>query len=134
MLGWPKICKLAHAPLWECSYKRLELAQLLGQLGVFLTSGGHHAAPLASRLHRTPTHSPLHSHGRQWKPPAFGHLAEAKLPPQVGTIMLNGNEHYRYIYFTSGIYQRRVVAPRPGAPTKAPPFFPWPLTTDPETS
>ena len=23
--------------LWECSYKRLKLAQLLGQLGVFLT-------------------------------------------------------------------------------------------------
>jgi hypothetical protein len=27
--------------------------------------------------------------------------------------MLNGNEHYRYIYFTSGIYQRHVAAPRP---------------------
>jgi hypothetical protein len=23
--------------LWECSYKRLKMAQLLGQLGVFLT-------------------------------------------------------------------------------------------------
>ena len=33
--GWPR-CKLAHALLWEYSYKRLELAQLLGQLGVFL--------------------------------------------------------------------------------------------------
>ena len=29
----PKICKLAHALLWEYSYKRLNLAQLLGQLG-----------------------------------------------------------------------------------------------------
>ena len=37
MLGWPKRSKLAHAFLWEHSYKRLELAQLLGQLGVFLT-------------------------------------------------------------------------------------------------
>jgi hypothetical protein len=37
VLGWPKICKLAYAFLWECSYQRLELAQLLGQLGVFLT-------------------------------------------------------------------------------------------------
>jgi hypothetical protein len=63
VLGWPKICKLAHAFLWEYSHKRLELAQLLGQLGVFLTlsprparcaphrcgercgSGGQRAAP-----------------------------------------------------------------------------------------
>jgi hypothetical protein len=37
VLGWPKRCKLAHAFLWEYSYKRLKLAQLLGQLGVFLT-------------------------------------------------------------------------------------------------
>jgi hypothetical protein len=22
MLGWPKICGLAHAALWECSYKK----------------------------------------------------------------------------------------------------------------
>ena len=33
----PKICKSAHAFLWEYSYKGLKLAQLLGQLGVFLT-------------------------------------------------------------------------------------------------
>jgi hypothetical protein len=31
-LGWPKRCKLARAFLWEHSYKRLTLAQLLGQL------------------------------------------------------------------------------------------------------
>jgi hypothetical protein len=37
MLGWPEICKLAHAFLWEYSYKRLKLAQRLGQLDVFLT-------------------------------------------------------------------------------------------------
>jgi hypothetical protein len=37
LLGWPNICKLAYAFLWEYSYKRLKLAQLLGQLGVFLT-------------------------------------------------------------------------------------------------
>ena len=37
MLGWPKRCKLAHPFLWEYSCKGLELAQLLGQLGVFLT-------------------------------------------------------------------------------------------------
>jgi hypothetical protein len=29
-LGWPKICKLAHAFLWEHSYKGEKLAQLLG--------------------------------------------------------------------------------------------------------
>ena len=37
VLGWPERCKLAHAFLWEYSYKRLKLAQLLVQLGVFLT-------------------------------------------------------------------------------------------------
>ena len=36
-LGWPKICKLAHAFLREHSHERLQLAQFLGQLGVFLT-------------------------------------------------------------------------------------------------
>jgi hypothetical protein len=35
--GWPRRYKPANAFLWECRYKRLELAQLLGQLGVFLT-------------------------------------------------------------------------------------------------
>jgi hypothetical protein len=30
-------CELAHAFLWEHRFKRLKLAQLLGQLGVFLT-------------------------------------------------------------------------------------------------
>ena len=39
VLDWPKRCKLAHAFLWEYSYKRLKLAQLLGQLGGFLTVG-----------------------------------------------------------------------------------------------
>ena len=32
VLGRPKICKLAHAFLWEHSYTRQKLAQLLGQL------------------------------------------------------------------------------------------------------
>ena len=35
VLGWPKRWKLARAFLWEYSCKRLQLAQLLGQLGVF---------------------------------------------------------------------------------------------------
>ena len=43
MLGWPKRCKLAHAFLWEYSCKRLKLAQLLGQLGVFLARMGRGA-------------------------------------------------------------------------------------------
>jgi hypothetical protein len=34
----PKRFKLAHACLREYSYARLQSAQLLGQLGVFLTS------------------------------------------------------------------------------------------------
>jgi hypothetical protein len=37
VLDWPNICKLAHVFLREYSYKRLKLAQLLGQLGGFLT-------------------------------------------------------------------------------------------------
>jgi hypothetical protein len=37
VLGWPKRCKLAYSFLWDYSYRRLKLAQLLGQLGVFLT-------------------------------------------------------------------------------------------------
>ena len=37
VLGWPKRCKLAHGFMWEYRYERLKLAQLLGQLGVFLT-------------------------------------------------------------------------------------------------
>jgi hypothetical protein len=32
-LGWPNICKLTHACLREYRYKRLKLAQLLGQVG-----------------------------------------------------------------------------------------------------
>jgi hypothetical protein len=38
VLGWARRCKLAHAFLWEYSDKRLKLAQLLGQLSVFLTT------------------------------------------------------------------------------------------------
>jgi hypothetical protein len=37
VLGWSKRCKLAHAFLWKYSYKRLKLAQVLGQPGIFLT-------------------------------------------------------------------------------------------------
>ena len=36
-LDEPNLCKLAHAFLREYSYKMLKFAQLLGQLGVFLT-------------------------------------------------------------------------------------------------
>jgi hypothetical protein len=36
-LGRPKRRRLAHAFLWEYSYKRPKLAQRVGQLGVFLT-------------------------------------------------------------------------------------------------
>ena len=46
--GWPKRCKLAHAFLWEYSYKRLKLAQLLGQLGVFLTLTAFSTKPVQS--------------------------------------------------------------------------------------
>jgi hypothetical protein len=37
VLGWPKRRKLARAFLWEYSFERLKLVQLLGQLGIFLT-------------------------------------------------------------------------------------------------
>ena len=39
-LGWPRRCKLANAFVWEYSCKRLKLAQLVGQLGGFLTCAG----------------------------------------------------------------------------------------------
>ena len=41
VLGWPKRCILPNVFLWEYSYKRLQLAQLLGQHGVFLTRAQH---------------------------------------------------------------------------------------------
>ena len=37
VLGWPKICKVADVFLWKYSYKWLKVAQLLGQVDVFLT-------------------------------------------------------------------------------------------------
>jgi hypothetical protein len=46
VLGWPKRCELDHAFRREYSYERRKLAQLQGQLGVFLTR----AAALAARL------------------------------------------------------------------------------------
>jgi hypothetical protein len=39
-LGWPKKCKSPCTREWEHSYDRLKLAQLLGQLGIFLTCWG----------------------------------------------------------------------------------------------
>jgi hypothetical protein len=44
---------LAHAFLWEYSYKRLKLAQLLGQLYFFLTCAVTHR-PAAFRSQPTP--------------------------------------------------------------------------------
>ena len=41
VLGWPKICKLAHAFQWEhFSYRRLKLAQILGRLASFSLGRG----------------------------------------------------------------------------------------------
>jgi hypothetical protein len=38
VVGWSsRKCKLAHAFRWQCGYKGLKLARLLGQRGVFLT-------------------------------------------------------------------------------------------------
>jgi hypothetical protein len=39
VLGWPKRREWAHALLWEYSYERLKLAQLLGKLGGFPAEG-----------------------------------------------------------------------------------------------
>jgi hypothetical protein len=49
-LGRPKRCKLVHAFLWEYSDKRLKLAQLLGQLGVFLTCRRRHPQPSTNAM------------------------------------------------------------------------------------
>ena len=47
-----QVRKLTHAFLWEYTYKRLKLAQLLGQLGVFITlaalTGGLRASAQSS--------------------------------------------------------------------------------------
>jgi hypothetical protein len=54
---------LAHAFPWEYSYKRLTLAQLLGQLGGFLTwwSAHHGIAPSAAHHDQSPPrHIPKH--------------------------------------------------------------------------
>jgi hypothetical protein len=48
-----KRCKLAHAFRWEYSYRRLKLAQLLGQLGVFLTC----CSPTALKSQAVPSSS-----------------------------------------------------------------------------
>jgi hypothetical protein len=51
LLGWPKICKLAHAFRWEHSCKRLKLAQLLGQLWIVLTTTGRSSPADRADLH-----------------------------------------------------------------------------------
>jgi hypothetical protein len=54
--GCPKICKLAHAFMWEYSDEMIKLAQLLGQLGVFFAGGGRRAAPSAGLRLESPVH------------------------------------------------------------------------------
>jgi hypothetical protein len=49
VLGWPKRCKSARAFLWEYSYKKLKLAQLLGQLDVFVVFLARGAWPRVTR-------------------------------------------------------------------------------------
>jgi hypothetical protein len=68
VLGWPESCKVARAFLWEYSYKRLELAQCLGQLGVILTcclqsarSHDRSAPRLAAGAAVTLTRAPVYS-------------------------------------------------------------------------
>ena len=55
--GRPKGYKLAHAFLWECGYKRLKLAQFLGQFSVLLTWAGNRRFWLLSAA-RTHTKAP----------------------------------------------------------------------------
>ena len=64
--GWTKICKLAHAYLWEYSYKGLKLAQLLGRIGVFLTCfHGHEVAPRGQPRLQAPPRVRSHCHFRK---------------------------------------------------------------------
>ena len=64
VLGWPKKCKLSRAFPWEYRYKRLQLAQLLSQLGIFLTyrrtPRNPPAAAAANRRSRLDTRPNLH--------------------------------------------------------------------------
>jgi hypothetical protein len=76
--GWPKRCELAHAFLWGYNDKRLELAQLLGQLGVFLTQNSQVTQVTARRRpppRSNPNTIPLVCH-----------------PTAVGLVYLPGNE------------------------------------------
>ena len=57
VLAWPRRCELARGFLLEYSCKRLELAQLLGQLGVVLTWA---SSPSAAALTRYPASASWH--------------------------------------------------------------------------
>jgi hypothetical protein len=57
MLGWPKRCKMAHAFLWQNSYKRPNLAQLLGRLDDFLTCASAICRVDAWAMWKTSSHS-----------------------------------------------------------------------------
>jgi hypothetical protein len=49
-LGWHRRCKLPHGFMWGQSYKRQQLAQLLGQLGVSRTRSSRVACRISPRL------------------------------------------------------------------------------------
>jgi hypothetical protein len=67
VLGWPKRCTSAHAFLWDCSYERLKLAQVLGQLGSFLTCAPP-AAAVSRQVHSPPAPCIEHDAGAQCAP------------------------------------------------------------------
>ena len=98
LLGWPKICKLARASLWEHSDKRLKLAQLLGQLGGFLTLGS--SLSRASSIAAAPTPAAAarvrSSSGR--RPPTaragsrrFGQSSALRAHTNAASVMPNGD-------------------------------------------
>jgi hypothetical protein len=65
VLGWPRRWKSAHGFLWEYSCKRLKLAQLLGQRGVFLAPAGSHA-PCWAVMHPETMHPHKNGHTNQF--------------------------------------------------------------------
>ena len=87
VLGRLDLCKLARAVLWEHSCDRLKLAQLLGQLGVFVTWSRCSVSSVSREPQRmsSPGHGSgmRRTHAASWSvsAPAATTAARARLAP-----------------------------------------------------
>ena len=120
-------CKLARALLWEHSYKWLQLAQLLGQRGVFLTAGQRSPAggAVLREAHQRGAEQVLDCPGR--KPPNRTGLLTPVAPTQKHRRkMTHAGERSGHLNAWGGPGQRK---PWPAiAPTRSGP--PAPIRTE----